>query len=124
MGFPAVAVPDKPKVPDRIPIMRNWLRDRPGSVDFTRHARRMSSKVWVKPRTTSSHDAEQRNNLVIRIEQTLAEQQLDTATTRELRRCARSVCIVGASTRSGVQELQNNKKKRMNMNYGEIPGTG
>ena len=123
MGFPAYAVPEKPEVPDRIPLMKNWLRD-PTRFRFF-YLKRQREVLEQMGRTEDDlvfMDREQRNALVIRIEMTLSDNEMDAATLRWLRSCAKvrvhQRCI---HTIEEFKTYQFPKKRRLNMNYKEVP---
>lgn len=123
MGFPCYGVPDKPQVPDRIPLMKNWLRD-PGRFRtfYLKRQAEVLEQMGLSEDDLVFMDREQRNALVIRIEMTLSDNEMDAATLRQLRSCARlrvhQRCI---HTIEEFKTYQFPKKRRLNMNYKEVP---
>lgn len=124
MGFPAYGVPNKPQVPDRLPLMKNWLRD---PIRFRYFYKKREAEVLESmgksPDDLVFMNREERNSLVIRIEETLSDgDRMTNETMRALRGCSR--VRVHRRCQNFIQEAKTYgypKKRRLNMNYREVP---
>lgn len=125
MGFPAYGVPEKPPIPDRIPLMKNWLRD---PVRFRYFYSLREADVLHQMGIESFVDvrmlpAETRRAIAIRVEESLSDNNMSRETRRQLISCSR-VRINKRNCPNTVAEFKAYsypKKKRLNMNYQEKP---
>ena len=123
MGFPAYSLEKKPQIWERIPFMRNLIRD---PVRFFRFYRNRVNLVLEKmgrePDSDGSLDAEGQKALMIEVEESLNDEHLIGETLRYLRSCAR--LRVDASCTYTINEFKTYtypKRRRLNMNYQEKP---
>lgn len=125
MGFPAYGVPNKPQVPDRLPLMKNWLRD-PVRFKFfyDKRQREMLEQMGMDPdMDVRMMPLEQRRAIIIRVEETLSDNDMSRETQRWLQSCSR-VRVNRRNCPNTILEFktyQFPKKRRLNMNYREVP---
>jgi hypothetical protein len=125
MGFPAYGVPEKPQVPDRLPLMKNWLRD-PVRFKFfyDKRQREVLEQMGMDPDTdVRMLSLEDRRAIIIRVEETLSDNDMSRETQRWLRSCSR-VRVNRRNCPNFITEAktyQFPKKRRLNMNYREVP---
>ena len=123
MGFPAYSLEKKPQIWERIPFMRNLIRD---PVRFFRFYRNrvnlVLDKMGREPDSDGALDAEGQKALMIEVEEGLNDEHLVGETLRYLRSCAR--LRVDASCTYTINEFKTYtypKRRRLNMNYQEKP---
>jgi hypothetical protein len=124
LGFPAYGVPNKPQVPDRLPIMKNWLRDPDRYRPFWKDRRdSILLDMGKTPGDIITMNREEINALVIRVEESLSDgDRMTRDTTARLRHCSRvrvhPRCV---HTIAEFKAYAFPKKRRLNMNYREVP---
>lgn len=125
MGFPAYGVPEKPQVPERIPLMKNWLRD-PVRFKYFYDLRQadVMEQMGLDPDVPLRElPADVRRSIIIRVEESMSDQNMSRETERQLRSCSR-VRVNKRTCPNVVAEFHAYsfpKKRRLNMNYREIP---
>jgi len=123
MGFPAYSLEKKPQIWERIPFMRNLIRD---PVRFFRFYRNRVNLVLEKmgrePDSDGALDAEGQKALMIEVEESLNDEHLVGETLRYLRSCARLRVDAGCTyTINEFKTYTYPKRRRLNMNYQEKP---
>ena len=123
MGFPAYIVDHKPQVFERIPFMRNQIRD---PVRFFRFYRSRVNLILESMGRESDSDgelnAEEQRALVIQVEESLNDEHLTGQTLQYLRSCARIRVDRGCvNTINEFKTYTYPKRRRLNMNYQEKP---
>jgi hypothetical protein len=123
MGFPAYIVEKKPQIWERIPFMRNQLRD---PVRFFRFYRNRINLILEQmdrePDSDGALNAEEQRALVIQVEEGLNDEHLVGQTLQYLRGCAR--LRVDRRCTATINEFKTYtypKRRRLNMNYQEKP---
>jgi len=123
MGFPAYIVEKKPQIWERIPFMRNQVRD---PVRFYRFYRNRVNLILERMgREADSDDRltdEEQRALVIEVEEGLNDEHLVGETLQYLRSCAR--LRVDRHCTATINEFKTYtypKRRRLNMNYQEKP---
>ena len=123
MGFPAYIVEKKPEVYERVPLMRNQLRD---PVRFYRFYRRRVNLVLEKmgrePDSDTELNVEEQRALTIEVEESLNDEHLVGLTLQYLRSCSR--LRVDRSCVNAINEFKTYtypKRRRLNQNYQEKP---
>jgi hypothetical protein len=123
MGFPAYCIEQKPQVWERIPFVRNQLRD---PVRFYRFYRNRVNLVLEQmgrePDSDTEMNAEEQRALVIEVEEGLNDEHLVGQTLQYLRSCARMRVDRGCTnTINEFKTYTYPKRRRLNMNYKEAP---
>jgi Helicase len=123
MGFPAYIIEKKPQVWERIPFMRNQVRD---PVRFFRFYRNRINLILEsmdrEPDTDHELTAEEQKALTIQVEEGLNDEHLVGQTLQYLRSCAR--LRVDRRCTATINEFKTYtypKRRRLNMNYQEKP---
>jgi hypothetical protein len=123
MGFPAYNVDHKPMIWERIPFMRNQIRD---PVRFYRLYRSRVNMILERmgrePDSDKDLPVEEQRALTIEVEEGLNDENLMGETLRYLRSCAR--LRVDRHCTSTINEFKTYtypKRRRLNMNYQEKP---
>ena len=123
MGFPAYIVDHKPQVWERIPFMRNQIRD---PVRFYRFYRNRINLVLERmgrePDSDDRLTAEEQRALTIEVEEGLNDEHLFGEVLQYLRSCAR--LRVDRHCTATINEFKTYtypKRRRLNMNYQEKP---
>lgn len=123
MGFPAYYIEKKPQIWERIPFMRNMLRD---PVRFYRLYRNRINMVLEKmgrePDSDKDLTIEEQRGLTIEVEEGLNDENLVGETLAYLRSCAR--IRVDRRCTSTINEFKSYtypKRRRLNTNYQEKP---
>jgi hypothetical protein len=124
MGFPAYSVPNQPQVPDRIPLMKNWLRDPIRYRPFW--LARRNALLEEKGKNVNELfmlSREDLNALIIQLEESLSDgDRMTKDTTIKLRECARvKVHRRCTNVIAEFKAYSFPKKRRLNMNYKEVP---
>lgn len=123
MGFPAYIIDHKPQVWERIPFMRNLIRD---PVRFYRFYRHRVNLVLERMGRAADSDgemnAEEQRALTIEVEEGLNDEHLTGLTLQYLRSCSR--LRVDRHCTNTINEFKTYtypKRRRLNMNYQEKP---
>lgn len=123
MGFPAYIVEKKPQIWERIPFMRNLIRD---PVRFFRFYRNRINLILEsmdrEPDSDNQLTAEEQKALTIQVEEGLNDEHLVGTTLQYLRSCAR--LRVDRHCTATINEFKTYtypKRRRLNMNYQEKP---
>jgi hypothetical protein len=123
MGFPAYFIEKKPQIWERIPFMRNMLRD---PVRFFRLYRNriniVLEKMGREPDSDKDLTIEEQRALTIEVEEGLNDENLVGETLAYLRSCAR--IRVDRRCTSTINEFKSYtypKRRRLNTNYQEKP---
>jgi hypothetical protein len=124
MGFPAYCIEKKPKVSERLPFMRNMLRD---PVRFFRFYRsrinQMLEDMGCEPDTDHLLDDDEQRALVIQVEESLNDEHLLGPTLSYLRSCARMRIDRGCTNMIAEFKVYtfDKRAKSANENYLEQP---
>jgi hypothetical protein len=123
MGFPAYIIENKPMVWERIPFMRNLLRDPVRFFRFYRHRINLVlEKMGREPNSDGQMNAEEQRALTIEVEEGLNDEHLIGSTLQYLRSCSRLRVDRGCShTINEFKTYTYPKRRRLNMNYNEKP---
>jgi len=90
MGFPAYCIEKKPKVSERLPFMRNMLRDPVRFYRFYRsRVNRVLEEMECEPDTDHEMTQEEQRAIAIQVEEGLNDEHLLGETLAYLRSCAR-----------------------------------
>jgi hypothetical protein len=123
MGWPAFGVPEKPRVPDSIPLVRNMLRD---PARFYRMYRRKVNDILremgLPPDEDRNLPPDQQRLIVLQLEEQLNNYSLSEEDVNDLKTCARlyvSQTCVNTITEFKTYSYQ--KRRQLNLNYKEIP---
>lgn len=123
MGFPAYIVDHKPQIWERIPFMRNQIRD---PVRFYRLYRNrvnmILERMGCEPDSDKDLPVEEQRALTIEVEESLNDENLVGDTLAYLRSCARTrVDRHCTSTINEYKTYTYPKRRRLNMNFQEKP---
>jgi hypothetical protein len=123
MGFPAYIIDAKPQIWERIPFMRNQLRDPVRFFRFYRHrVNLVLERMGRAPDSDKGLNAEEQRALTIEVEEGLNDEHLVGLTLSYLRSCSRLRVDRGCSnTINEFKTYTYPKRKRLNMNYQERP---
>lgn len=123
MGFPAYIVDNKPQIWERIPFMRNLIRDPVRFYRFYRHrVNLVLERMGREPDSDRDMNAEEQRALTIEIEESLNDEHLTGQVLQYLRSCSRLRVDRGCtSTINEFKTYTYPKRKRLNVNYQEKP---
>jgi hypothetical protein len=123
MGFPAYYIEHKPQVWERIPFMRNLLRDPVRFYRFYRHrVNLVLEQMGREPDSDSEMNAEEQRALTIEVEEGLNDEHLTGQTLQYLRSCSRVRVDRGCvNTINEFKTYTYPKRRRLNQNYQEKP---
>jgi len=123
LGIPAFGLQNKPHIEERLPFLRNLLRD---PLRFSiLHRRKVNELLedWgLDPDSDHELDEDRQKALAIQVEQSLADEYIAEADLRQLADCAR--LYVDKSCAWTIWEFENyraQKRIKVNMNYGPLP---
>ena len=123
MGFPAYIVEKKPQVWERIPFMRNQLRDPVRFFRFYRsRVNALLADMGLAPDSDHALDDDEQRALVIQVEESLNDEHLLGDTLSYLRTCARMRVDRGCMNFIGEAKSYTYGRRRMvDENLKEIP---
>jgi hypothetical protein len=123
MGFPAYCIEKKPQVFERIPFMRNQLRDPVRFFRFYRsRVNTLLADMGLDPDTDQSLSDDEQRALVIQVEESLNDEHLLGDTLSYLRTCARMRVDRGCmSFISEAKSYTYGRRRMVDENLKEVP---